>query len=110
MRVEFKTKQLERVLCSEREMIKKFGDRAGKIKIRMGMLVSAKNLAEIPHIPPYNRHELKGQKAGQFAVDINKNFRLLFEPNHHPIPLKPDGGYDLVQITSIKILGVEDYH
>ena len=45
-----------------------------------------------------------------FALDISKNYRLVFEPNHKPLPKNKDGGLDLTRITSIKILRVEDYH
>ena len=76
----------------------------------MAMLASADNLSQIPHAPPFRRHELTGKRAGQYGVDINENYRLILEPNHDPIPLKPDGGHDISRITSIRILSVEDYH
>lgn len=111
MHIEFKTKTLEINLCTEHEMRKAYGDdRAKKIRIRMGMLAAANNLAEIPHRPSFRRHELKGSRAGQYGIDINENFRLILEPNHTPVPVKPDGGHDLNRITSVRILGVEDYH
>ena len=53
----------------------------------------------------------KEQKSsGQFAVDLKHPYRLIFKPDHNPLPRKDDGGLDLTQITAIKILGVEDYH
>ena len=52
----------------------------------------------------------RGKAIMQFALDISKNYRLIFEPNHKPLLKKKDGGLDLTRITSIKILQVEDYH
>ncbi len=110
MKIEFKTRALEKNLCSEGEIRKAYGILAGKIMVRMAMLASADNLAQIPHTPPFRRHELTGKRTGQYGIDINQNFRLIFEPSHDSLPLKSDGGRDLSRITSIRILGVEDYH
>jgi len=73
-------------------------------------LGAATCLAEVPAEKPDRRHELSHDRKGQFAVDITGNYRLVFEPNNNPIPLKKDGGLDLNRITKIKILEVEDYH
>jgi proteic killer suppression protein len=35
---------------------------------------------------------------------------MIFEPGHHPIPTKEDGGMDWNQITIIEIQEVIDYH
>jgi len=44
------------------------------------------------------------------AVDMDGNNRLIFEPDHDPVPVADGGGIDLQQVTAVKILGVEDYH
>ena len=54
--------------------------------------------------------ELKGQRKGQFSIRLSANFRLIFEPNHDPVPTKADGGISWVAVTRVKILEVEDYH
>lgn len=77
---------------------------------RMLVLRAARTLQEVPIRPPERRHELKGQRKGQFAVDLKHPRRLVFRPNHDPLPRKPDGGLDLEAITAIMILKVEDYH
>lgn len=73
-------------------------------------IVRCETLAEISHLPPPRCHELEGQRAGQFAVDIDKNYRLIFTPDHDPVPRKDDGGIDLAQVTEITILEITDYH
>jgi proteic killer suppression protein len=53
---------------------------------------------------------LKGKRAGQFAVDGNYPYRIIFEPSEKVAPKKPDGGPDLQRITKVKIIEVVNYH
>ncbi len=76
----------------------------------MDFLNAAPCLDDVPYSSPQRRHELSGNRKGQFAIDLKQPFRLIFEPNHNPIPRKADGGFDLGKITAITILEVEDYH
>jgi proteic killer suppression protein len=111
MNIEFEDARLAKAINSKRELIKAYGDDQGRtIMRRIGVLWAAANLADVPHTKPERRHELTGDHKGQYAVDLKHPYRLVFKPNHNPIPLKPAGGYDLTKITSIIITGVEDYH
>ena len=110
MQISFQTRKTEKVFNSEKELKKKYGaDRAEKIKRRMAVLQSAANLAEVPQQKPDRRHELKGDRKGQFAVDLAHPYRLIFEPSD-PVPIREDGEIDLNRITKIVVLAVEDYH
>jgi proteic killer suppression protein len=107
----FRNKILKKAFNSEKELKKQFGsEKARLIMRRMAVLRASPVLAEVPHKKPERRHELSGKRSGQFAVDLKHPFRLIFKPDHEPLPRKDDGGLDLTQITAIKILGVEDYH
>ena len=55
-------------------------------------------------------HPLSGDRAGQFAVTLVHPYRLVFRPNHNPVPLGNDGGIDARQVTLIMIMEVVDYH
>lgn len=111
MKISYNSSKLEKILNSEREIIKNYGaEQAKKIRIRMSVLMSANNLGEISRNPPDRCHPLDGQRRGQFAVDIKHPYRIVFEPTVNPPPLLPDGGVDLAKITEITILEVEDYH
>lgn len=111
MEVSFDTKRLARILNSEKEIIREFGLKLGKsIMRRLAVLEAANCLEDVPITPPFRRHELKHNRKGQFAVDLEQPYRLIFEPNHNPVPVKEDGGLDLKKITAITILEVEDYH
>ena len=63
-----------------------------------------------PNRGPERCHELTGGRKGQLSVDLEHPYRLIFIPNHEPIPRKPDGGLDWKLVTSIMIIGIEDTH
>ena len=110
MRIEFKTNKLKKQLTDPRELVKALGQRAKKAKQRMEEFKAAENLAVIATLPGPRCHELTGDHAGQLAVDISGNYRIVFEPYHDPIPEKDNGGLNWEQVTAIRILQIEDYH
>jgi proteic killer suppression protein len=55
-------------------------------------------------------HPLKGDRDGQFALDLVHPQRLLFEPANETIPRLEDGGIDWSQVTQICIIWIGDYH
>ena len=78
--------------------------------IRLAVLKAARNLGMVPMTPPDRRHQLSANRDEQFAVDLVHPRRLVFEPNHEPLPRRDDGGIDTDQVTAITILDVIDYH
>ena len=111
MDITFRNEKLAKTLNSEKSLVREYGaENAKKIKQRMAVLTAATCLEEVPVHPPERRHELNGIRKGQFAVDLKHPQRLVFEPNHNPLPRKADGGLDLKKINAITIIGVEDYH
>ena len=70
----------------------------------------AASLAVLRTLPGHRCHELTGDLKGTISVDLDHPYRLLFEPDHDPRPLKPDGGLDWTAVTRIRILRVEDTH
>ena len=90
---------------------KAYGDRMVRtIAMRMAMLRHAPTLSKVPITKPDRRHQLKGNRAGQYAVDLVHPNRLVFEPNHNPIPRKKDGGIHIDQVTAITIIEIVNYH
>jgi hypothetical protein len=79
---------------------------------RIQELRAASSLRDL--LPPYSGpgrcHELIGDRTGQLSLDLDHPCRLIFEPNHDPRPLCPEGGLDWSRVTSVRILGVEDTH
>ena len=66
--------------------------------------------ARCPDGAPRNLHQLSADRAGQFALDLRGSYRLVFAPNHDPLPLLADGGIDRTLVTKIRITEVVDYH
>jgi len=113
MNITFKTKKLQKLFNQHKEMIRKYGERRAKLmQLRLGQLHAAQSLADLgpPYSGPARCHQLKGNRAGTFSVDLEHPYRLLFCPDHDPVPTREEGGFDWLQITAIKILGVEDTH
>jgi toxin HigB-1 len=110
MELSFATNKLARELADERALRRAYGERAKRLKLRVDLLAAAACLDDIPPVPPTRRHELTGEWAGYFAVDVTGNWRLIFRPSHDPPPRRGDGGLDLKAITAIEIVAVEDYH
>ncbi|HJN25468.1 MAG TPA: hypothetical protein QGG18_07250 [Rhodospirillales bacterium] len=111
MDIAFRTRKLEKVFNAAIALQKTYGARMARvIMMRMAVLKSARNLGQLPTMPPDRRHQLSGSRDEQFAVDLVHPHRLVFAPNHEPLPRKSDGGIDTEQVTAITILDVIDYH
>lgn len=59
---------------------------------------------------PGRCHELRGNRAGQLALDLDHPRRLIFQPAHSPVPRTRDGNLIWEQVTAVEIIEVEDYH
>lgn len=111
MDIAFKTTKLAKTFNSAKQLNKAYGaENARLIMRRMSVLQNAPTLADVSPLRPERRHELKGSRKGELAVDVKHPHRIVFEPTHKPVPRADDGGIDLSQVTSIRILSVEDYH
>ena len=123
MEISFRKRRLEKVFNSEKLLKKTYNEPMAKtIMMRMRVLLKADNLDMVPTEKPERRHPLLGDRKGQFAVDLVYPHRLVFEPNHNPVPFKekpadsPMGKtkagreIDLEQVTAITVIEVVDYH
>ena len=113
MDISFKSTKLEKELNEGKRLQKIHGDpRAKKIRLRLTELRAASCLDDLgpPRSGPSKCHELTGERKGQLSVDLDHPYRLIFIPNHSPMPKKPDGGLDWKQVTAVTITGIEDTH
>lgn len=111
MTVTVKTTKLQKLIEKENELQKAFGaKRARLVMRRITFLQAAASLADVPVSKPLRRHELTGKRKGEYAVDVDEKLRIVFVPDHDPVPLLPDGGIDTGKVTAIQIIAVEDYH
>ena len=63
----------------------------------------------VPPLPPNRRHQLSGDRAGQYAVDLPHPYRLIFEPTDTSVQ-EAGGGINTDAVTAITIIEVTDYH
>ena len=113
MDISFKSTKLEKEFNEGKRLEKVHGSlRARKIRLRMAELRAAISLYDLgpPYAGPGRCHELTGGRKKQLSVDLDQPYRLIFVPNHDPVPIKPDGGLDWKQVTAIMITGIEDTH
>ena len=111
MEIVFGSRKIEKLCNCAKDMRAKLGDRmAGVLQRRLAQLKAADTLAELAEVPGARCHELAGGRKGQLAVTLVEPKRLLFEPDHDPVPSKPDGGFDWARITRIRVVEIVDYH
>jgi plasmid maintenance system killer protein len=113
-KIEIRDKKLRAAIQDDRLRQRLYGkDMAQKIKLRMNSLVAAESLADFwpPKSGPERCHELTGEEAGSFSVDLKHPYRLIFIPTNMPACA---GNLDQRNrwqfITEIEVLGIEDTH
>lgn len=111
LEVSFKSRKLQKTCNSDRELQRAHGARmAANIRECLDDLAALQTLADIKKLPHHRCHELHGDKQGVFSLDLEHPQRLLFVPDHDPVPQLHAGGIDWSQVTAVEILGVEDTH
>lgn len=86
---------------------------AKKLLLRLTVLRAADSLADFwpPKSGPERCHELKGNRAGTFSVDLKHPYRLLFIAIGETPPLHRSNELQRWRaIKSIDISGIEDTH
>src|SRR5258707_14688696 len=106
----FATRKLERELADERAMKRAYGERTRALQNRLSVLAVAQKLSDVPKGPPDWLEQLTGDRDEQFSVVLTKNWRLIFEIDHNPIPRRDDGGIDLYRVTAGRFIVCGDYH
>ena len=90
MVITFRQRKLQRVVNDTRKLEATYGARMAKlIQRRLLVLEAADNLSQIPPRGP---------------------LRLVFVPNHEPVPTTHDGGIDRTRVTDITVIGILDTH
>ena len=106
--------KLRRILQDEANCRRQYGaDMAKKLMLRLDVLRAAESLGDFwpPKSGPEQCHELKGDRAGTFSVNLKQPYRLLFEPGTARTPTDyADEFQRWKSITSINILAIEDTH
>lgn len=127
MEVIISNRKLKKQLEDDGECQRHFGvAMAKKIKLRLAALRAAESLADFwpPKSGPERSHELTGQLAGMFSIDVKQPYRLLFievEPGKESelnegrqagqeISAEKNEKQRWLGIRAIDIKGIEDTH
>jgi proteic killer suppression protein len=111
MRVSFVNKRLQKELNAGRDMERIHGTRRAKLlRQRLFEIENTAILSDLRLIPGPRLHQLHGNRKGQFSVDLDHPYRLIFVPNDKPVPVLPSGGIDEASVVSVLILEIDDPH
>jgi plasmid maintenance system killer protein len=111
MEITFRNKKLEKTLTTTRDMVALHGKRRAElIQQRLSEIEASPTLAILRLLPRPRCHELKGNRKGQLSVDLDHPYRLLFTPDHAPVPQAAAGGMDWAAVTRVRIQEITDTH
>ena len=110
MIISFQSKRLEKLLSNHSKLTKEFGPLRTKLfLLRLGALTNATTLEDVRNMPG-NFHELKADRKGQWACDLDHPYRLIFEPHDCPIPTDTSGRYVWREVKGVAIIEITNYH
>jgi proteic killer suppression protein len=117
MKVLIPNKKLKQSVEDEKGRRKQYGvEMAKKIHLRLEALASAEKLSDFwpPYSPPERLHELKGDLAGIFSMDLKHPYRLLFRPVHALADNPATGNLPEIEkwrtIDTVEVIAIEDTH
>ncbi len=114
MEIHVTDNKLKAALKDEAICRRRYGmDMANKLKLRLAALHASESLADFwpPMSGPERCHELKGDLAGTFSMDVKQPYRLLFAPIEAPVLAdRSDEQQRWKSIKAIDILRIEDTH
>ena len=111
MQITFSTSKLQK-LCSSEKYTKSFltKEQEDKLRLKLSQIRVADSLADLSEIFNLNCHPLSGKRKGQYAINLDEKYRIVFIIADYPIPRLPDGGINRTEVCEIEIIYVGDYH
>ncbi|MCQ2272502.1 MAG: type II toxin-antitoxin system RelE/ParE family toxin [Bacteroidales bacterium] len=110
MKVCYKTKKLAVLAANEKKQVKEMGALCAKIFAKRLMTMhAAENMKELI-LMPGRFHELKGERAGQWACDLEHPLRLIFCPQKEGAAVREIENADTIEIIELMIMEICDYH
>lgn len=111
MEVSFANQKLQKLCNNAGKLQGAYGPECKKkIMLRLQQLQAAECLADVRSLPSARCHELTADRVGLFAVDLLHPKRLIFRPDHEPVPVGKNGGIDWQQVTRVLVIEIVDYH
>ncbi len=109
MEINFKTRKLATVLNNSKQIDRKYGSSAKKIKMRLNDMAIVENLEKLMALPG-RHHPLTGHRNGQFACDLEHPYRLIYQPDNEPLPIDDNNALIYSKVTIVEIIEITDYH
>ena len=79
MIIKFRTKNLEKCFLQLSMAVREFGDQIGRKYIqRIKIIKATNNLDDLKKLPGLRCHPLKGDRIGQYAINLTGFYRLIF--------------------------------
>ena len=111
MEIYFKTTKLRKQLTTAKTMVATHGPKRAKLlQRRLSEIEASPNLQVLSRLPGPRLHPLTENRRGQVSVDLDQPYRLLFVPDHDPVPELPSGGTDLRAVTKVMIIEITNTH
>lgn len=108
MIIRFRSRRLQAIANDGKAARRELGKRcADVLRRRLDDLQAADDLEAMRHLPG-RCHELTGDRAGQFALDLEHPRRLVFEALNGD--RNREGGLDWSTVTAIEVVEITDYH
>ena len=102
-------KKLADCLSDEDASRKRYGQRMTAIIFRrLAQLLASSTLETMRNIG--RCHELKGDRAGCFALDLVHPQRMIFKPDGNKEEYLENGSIIWKKVTKVEIIDIEDYH
>lgn len=111
MYIEYKSNSLETSCRKPEKAIRKWGSKqAEKIALRINQLVAADTFEIFCKLPGTGCHPLKGDRKGQWSVDILGAINLVFEPLGEVDVIYEKGELIKEKVVGVIIIFIGDYH
>ena len=110
MIITFADKKLKKYANNNSLALQRMGAKRAKLyQKRLGDMADAECFADLEHLPG-RFHQLTENRQDQWSCDLDHPYRLIFEPSEEPITKDEHGKQILIEIKSLKIIEVTDYH
>ena len=110
MNISFESKDLRKYANDDRLAVRKLGARRAELfKQRLDDLRAAETLEDVRHLPGHY-HEMRENRKGQWACELDQPYRLIFEPHENPIPTNEHAQNNWLEIKGVESVENVNYH
>ena len=107
--MDYETDKLASLFASPNGLRRAYGVPVTKrLANRISSISAAASLQQLGALPG-RLHPLKGDRGGQFAMDLPEGWRLILRPAR-PVPTLPDGGINLPAVTAVVIVEISKHY